>query len=354
MSILAYVGLPGSGKSYNVVAHQIIPALKDGRVVVTNIKLHMELVHEMFPLADVRDFPIEKVLAEPDLVEELAPAGCVLIIDELWRLFPAGLKVNNVPESFKSLLAEHRHRVDVQGRSMQIVYVTQDLAQIGHFARQLVEQTFLHTKLGHLGASGSFRVRVFHGPVTGPNPGKNSELRYFLGRYQPQIYRLYQSHTMSESATAGADESMVDKRGNIWRRPGIWIAAAICVIGAVWAVIALNGVFGKAEASPTVAGGLQKSGIVKLNTQSRIVSQSIDSPAQTMTLNVTGCIQLVFSDARVQCECTTREGIRVKDEAACMTWMRTRIAGAGGSSAKAENISYLNSARSVLSADMQP
>lgn len=347
MSIHAYTGLPGSGKSYNVVGNVVVPALRERRVVVTNIPLHMDGLLEMFPDVDVRVLDVHSVAAEPELIEEVAPPGCVLIIDELWRLFPAGQKVNNVPEQFKSLLAEHRHRVDEAGRSMQIVFVTQDLAQIGAFARQLVEQTFLHTKLGHLGASGSFRVRIFHGPVTGANPGKGSEIRMILGKYRPEIYRLYKSHTMSQSSSEGADESVVDKRGNIWRRPGIWIAAVICVIALGWAVYALKGVFG--SDSVLVSESLKQAGV---NAPARS-KQSISSMEEPISIGANnqpaGCFQLVFGDGRIQCECVTSLGQRVREVKSCLAWMSEALPNYGGPSAKAENIAYLNG-RSVSTA----
>ncbi|MCU7813401.1 MAG: hypothetical protein KZQ77_19520, partial [Candidatus Thiodiazotropha sp. (ex Notomyrtea botanica)] len=42
MAIVTYVGLPGSGKSYSVVEHVILPALKNNRTVCTNIPLNKE------------------------------------------------------------------------------------------------------------------------------------------------------------------------------------------------------------------------------------------------------------------------------------------------------------------------
>lgn len=37
MAISAYVGVPGSGKSYEVVSNVIIPAFMKGRRIVTNL-----------------------------------------------------------------------------------------------------------------------------------------------------------------------------------------------------------------------------------------------------------------------------------------------------------------------------
>lgn len=348
MSIHAYTGLPGSGKSYNVVGNVVVPALREKRVVVTNIPLHMEALREMFPVADVRELDLAKVAAEPDLLEEYAPPGSVLIMDELWRLFPAGQKVNQVPEQFKSILAEHRHRVDEVGRSMQIVFVTQDLAQIGAFARQLVEQTFLHTKLGHLGASGSFRVRIFHGPVTGANPGKNSEIRMILGKYRPEIYRLYKSHTMSQASGDGADESVVDKRGNIWRRPGIWIAAVLCVAAAVWAVFGLKSVFG--SDSVLVSESLKHAGVQRSVNRPIQTAGESSAAAGLLVVPRMSCMQLARVDGPVDCRCYGESGVLEFEGSRCVSHMRLMLANFGGATAKADNIAYLNGRSSSASA----
>lgn len=237
MSIYAYVGMPGSGKSYDVVANQILPALKQGRRVVTNIPLHMDVIRQLIPDAQVDELPIERIETQPELIEEYARPGVVLIIDECWRLWPSGLKAHQVPEVYKTLLAEHRHRVDEAGNAMLIVLVTQDLAQLSAFARQLVEQTFYHTKLTHLGSAGTFRVDVYRGPQTGANPPRSERLREILGRYDRSVFKLYKSHTMSEaSGQAGANEKTMDPRGNVWRRPMLWVTALACVVFLAWGV----------------------------------------------------------------------------------------------------------------------
>jgi len=232
MSVLAYTGLPGSGKSYAVVEHQILPALKAGRRVVTNIPLNLDAIRQILPDAEVVEFPTEQIKGEPDRIFDYVTPGCVFILDEVWRLFPSGLRSNKVPEPFKSLLAEHRHMVDAAGNSTQIVLVTQDLAQISAFARQLVETTFRSVKMTVIGADRRFRVDVFQGPVSGPNPPLQSRIREVYGTYKPEVYKLYKSHTMSESAEAGANEKSVDQRANVWRKPSIilgFVAAPLMV-----------------------------------------------------------------------------------------------------------------------------
>lgn len=235
MSIFAYVGLPGSGKSYSVVQQQILPALKAGRTVVTNVPLKWDLVRAELgvPAAQLREFPMEAVQADPELIMEAAPPGAVLVLDEVWRIFPAGLKANQVPEQFRAVFAEHRHRVNAEGESSQIVLVTQDLAQIAAFARQLVEQTFRTTKLTTVGLSRRYRTDVYAGPVTGPNPPVNTAIRQIFGRYDPAVYRFYHSHTQSQAAKEGADERAIDRRGNVLLRPVV-LLAPVLVIALLW------------------------------------------------------------------------------------------------------------------------
>lgn len=235
MSIVAYTGLPGSGKSYTVVEQQILPALKAGRLVVTNLPVRRDLLCQDLGVDTqmLREFPAEAVAAQPEMIFEVAPNGCVLVLDEVWRLFPAGLKSNKVPEAFRTVFAEHRHRVDAAGQAMQIVLVTQDLAQIAAFARQLVETTFRTTKLTAIGQRGRFRTDVYASAVSGPNPNPSSALRQLFGRYKPEVWRYYVSHTQSDSGEDGANEAPVDRRANVLLRP-VMIAAPFVVVGLVW------------------------------------------------------------------------------------------------------------------------
>ncbi|MFL7017233.1 zonular occludens toxin domain-containing protein [Vibrio cyclitrophicus] len=42
MAITLIKGRPGAGKSYECVVHHILPSIKDGRKVVTNIPLNID------------------------------------------------------------------------------------------------------------------------------------------------------------------------------------------------------------------------------------------------------------------------------------------------------------------------
>jgi len=238
--------MPGSGKSYNAVSQQIIPALKEGRTVVTNVPLHVEKLQEKYPHGSVVEFPLQKVMQNPDSIREYVTAGCVFVLDEVWRIWPAGDKANKIAEAYKSLLAEHRHMVGEVVNpqtghkvkvSTQIVLVVQDAGNMAAFARKLAEQTFIHTKLGHVGSDQSFRVDIFHGPVTGTvvSPAGANFIRSTFGRYSEDVWQFYKSHTMSQAATEGASEKAVDRRGSALRRP-IFILMPIMLAGGIFAL----------------------------------------------------------------------------------------------------------------------
>lgn len=244
MAIIGMTGLPGGGKSYNAVAHQVIPALKQGRRVVTNLPLVRDELRKITPKGELVEFPTEDIAQEPERIFEYCTPGSVVILDEVWKFWPSGQKTNQVPQAFKHLIAEHRHMVDGSGRSMSIVLVTQDLADIGVFARNKVAYTFHHVKLDHVGAGGRFRVDVYRGGVTGQEPPEGRRLRSVYGKYREEVWRCYKSHTMAQSDSVAVDESGVDRRPNVWRRPSIWIGLAFVIAAPAWALTTLAGIFG--------------------------------------------------------------------------------------------------------------
>jgi len=235
MPIVAYTGLPGHGKSHSVVEYVILPALREGRCVVTNVALNLDVIRQEIPGCDVRAFDIDALKDAPAKVDEIVPAGAVWVIDEAWKLWPSGQSADKTPLPFRSILAEHRHRVDEAGRSMQVVIVTQDLMQVASFARQLIEQTFRTVKLSKLGMDKRYRVDIFDGPASGPNPPVSKRTGQSGGSYRKEIWRFYKTHTMSQAGAGseGANERSVDRRFVVWRSPIWWLGAPLVLLALV-------------------------------------------------------------------------------------------------------------------------
>src|SRR5690554_5878735 len=100
MSVVAYTGLPGSGKSYGVVENVVLPCLKDGRPIVTNLPLRLGELQKWCtkngapqPRIDIID--LETVAQSHDDGFLSMRYGAVHIYDEVWRVWPSGQKVTN-------------------------------------------------------------------------------------------------------------------------------------------------------------------------------------------------------------------------------------------------------------------
>ena len=94
----------------------------------------------------------------------------------------------------------------------------------------------MHTKLGMIGMSGSFRVDIFHGAVTGATPPVSNRLRYIVGRYRKEIFALYKSHTMAVIEGSKPNEAKVDSRANILKRPAFVIGAVAAPVLVLWSL----------------------------------------------------------------------------------------------------------------------
>jgi zona occludens toxin (predicted ATPase) len=307
MSIVAYTGLPGSGKSYSVVEHQILPALRAGRRVVCNIPMQKEAIDKLALPGELVEFSIETLIGEPSRLFDLVTPGSVFVLDEAWKIWPQGMTVNNTPPEYGKLLAEHRHMVDAHNNSTQIVLVVQDLANLAAFARRLVENTFISHKLGFLGLNRSYRVDIYYGGVTGCTPNVNKRLRFIAGTYKKEVYALYKSQTMSEAAGGHGDETKVDGRANMLKRP-LFIAGAIFAPLAIgWGLYRFNGAF-KDMADPakglvhhrkeSAEGDAKQSVASPPSTLARVRAVLDDSPRLIMFLNGKQLGGIIAADGR--------------------------------------------------------
>jgi len=242
VTISARVGLPGSGKSYDTVEHVILAAVKNGRQVWTNIPLVLEEWEKQVPgcTPQLHSFEVETIKENPSWVIETLPPGVVFVLDEVWELWPAGTKADQIPDAFKTFIAKHRHMVGGDGFSTEIHLVTQSLEDIATFARNKVDWTVLTTKLDALGADKRYRVDLHKGMLKGVKPVESIKTRSITGRkYDPAVYALYRSHTMSDSGAAGI-ETKTDKRASIWGSPmfkfGIPVGACLLAY-CIWSIV---------------------------------------------------------------------------------------------------------------------
>ena len=240
MSIVGYSGLPGSGKSYGVVENVVIPALEAGRHIITNIPLKLGRLSDDYPQGKVTIFDNKEAENDHTFFDlERHLAGVIWIIDEAWRFWKSGMKATNIPQCQKEFFTEHRHNVGPDGRTNEIVLVTQDLAQLCAFVGGRAKEPDRAVKLTAIGQKNKYRVDVFMGAATGQKPGK--PMRQLYGSYKPEIYQYYKSHTRNKTDFAAGMEEKADDRANVLKHPlikyGIPLAVLIMVAG-VWKAVA--------------------------------------------------------------------------------------------------------------------
>ncbi|MEN3259638.1 zonular occludens toxin domain-containing protein [Sodalis endosymbiont of Spalangia cameroni] len=234
MAISAYVGLPGSGKSYEVVASVIIPACLTGRRIVTNIygiapqkiydycvmvkKASADALGEIVPVTNEQVqaadfFPYKQ--EQGMCTTAFCRAGDLICIDEAWRIWPGDSKI---PETHKSFLAEHRHFTDeTSGVCCDLVVINQSVANLPRFIKDRIETTYRMQKLLALGLKSRYRVDVF----TGIKLFKSYRASSYQCGYNKAIFPLYRSYE-----AGNGKELTIDKRQNVLASPRLWLTVA--------------------------------------------------------------------------------------------------------------------------------
>lgn len=252
MAIMAYTGLPGSGKSYSVTENVVLPAIKQNRVIYTNIPTNLEKIMQDYPdynpdnfhQLDTEHFSQE---IDPQTNEIKAittfktmPAGSLIIVDEIGTIFPASMRINSCDQEFLECWSKHRHKVR-GGRSQDIVIIAQNLRQVSKFIRDLVDTTYIHFKLTALGTSNSFRRDTWSTGIDGyPAPNKKNPLyqKSELSNYKARIFEYYQSHTLAEDGTAPKNKkfNFKDSIFNTWFFKYVFPIAIAVLIFCGWFV----------------------------------------------------------------------------------------------------------------------
>jgi len=250
MPINAFGGGPGSGKTYGVVEHVILPAIAKGRFVITNIEgLNDDLIYEyvakefykgkiicighirrcgrddpdrddFFPGADALDKPMDCPL--PDMVT--VNGGDLVVIDEATRHWSGSDKVKR---SHAYFFREHRHFANVMGHTCDLVVIDPDLTMLARALKGKIELASVTHKPKEIGLD-RYVVRLFRGVRT---TGKPTSVQGPY-KFDPKIYALYKSYSH-----AGAKEQAIDKRQNVFNNPRFWMFAAgllLLLVGCIW------------------------------------------------------------------------------------------------------------------------
>ena len=239
MPINTYTGLMGSGKSYECVSSVIVPAVRNGRRVVTNvdgidgdaIRAYCQEKYgvnydQLGTVVHCTNDDVGKADFLPygrDDVDTFCQPGDMICIDEAWRFWGTDCKL--LPEH-KVFFREHRHYVDPNTKvSCDLVLMVQDISDLNRSLKVVVEVTFRTTKLKTLGLNRAYRVEWWEGYKL-TNKGRVGVQNK---RYDNDIFPLYSSYTGGKGR-----ELQVDSRQNVLKSPKLWLlAVAVLTMGSV-------------------------------------------------------------------------------------------------------------------------
>ena len=239
MAINAYTGLMGSGKTYEVVSSVILPAIKAGRDVVTNIYgLNAGLVYKHLQQPDkgcefgkiriVQNEDVEKPDFFPSSESDktsVVRQGNLVAIDEAWRFWGA----NKWPVEHMVFFREHRHYIDAKGISCDMALMVQDITDLDKRLKNVIEMSFGFTKLKSLGFTSRYRIEVYEGSKL----FKSKRTSWSSKTYNKKIFPLYKSY--ASDSVQGVEKS-IDGRQNMLKTGAfvfpVLIAVALIVAGA--------------------------------------------------------------------------------------------------------------------------
>lgn len=227
MALKGYFGSPGSGKTYEVVENVILPAIKQGRRVVTNIAgLDFEAIADylvskgsereslgsIFPILLNEDIAGKFAVIVGDgesafLDEEksIIRGGDMLVLDEVWRVWEDGVKLHADDRRF---LRMHRHLANkVTHVTCDIALISQTFTDVHRQVRSLIEERYEMQKHIALGMRNRYRVSIY-------TKGSRLPHQTLQKKYQSEIHELYKSHSMGKQP---GKEVEVDGRGNIFK-----------------------------------------------------------------------------------------------------------------------------------------
>lgn len=241
MSIIVYCGVPGSGKSYEVVRSVVIPAIKAGRRVVSNI--------DGLDIEKIRDYCVAKFSCDRDslgcllkvgqkeisspaffpLVEDghLVPGdyvvkpGDLVCVDEGYKFWGSG----KLHDTHLTFFREHRHFADSEsGLTCDLVIMTQGYRDLHRMLISVVEQNYLTHKAKAI-RDNLYTITQYEGN----KQTKSSIVRDWTGTYDPEIFPLYKSYFGGKGKEGSVDARQKFLSGGVLKKV-LFVAFAVVFI----------------------------------------------------------------------------------------------------------------------------
>lgn len=224
MSIKIHHGPNGSYKTSGAIQDDAVPALKEGRVIITNVRgFTLERAYTVFPdlpnTAEIINLDLES-LADLERMRtwfQWAPRGAFLIFDETQLLFPKSWREKDLekfdfpggpeaaheadrPMGWLDAWTRHRHF------NWDIVLTTPNISYIRDDIRMTCEMAYRHSNLAVIGIPGRYKEAQHDAQLNRP-PADGTIIEY--KRIRKQTFALYQSTATGKTQDTKAGKSLL-------------------------------------------------------------------------------------------------------------------------------------------------
>lgn len=249
------VGAPGAGKTSNVVQHGIMPAIKSGQRVTTNIPLFPAEIAAYLKMdeADVRllcnlvtNDDIRKPnfwFCEHDAGPTVSLPGDFIVIDEVHAVYPSDDRSIKLDSPVCRAARYRRKYAGGAGNfSTSIQLLSQSYNDLHKKVREACDSMYYLQKLAMVGEAHKFRIDIFS-DVRQP-PQRQQPIQSLFAPYDERVMECYDSYSVGvggfASGAVGVEE-IRDERVNFWhgrmffnlltRRQAMYAAIGVCVVG---------------------------------------------------------------------------------------------------------------------------
>lgn len=227
MSIKIHHGAPGSYKSSGAIHTDVIPAIKAGRHIVTNVRgFTAERCREVLGKAVPDDFQVTYIETESQEGRDhfarfyhWAPKGVFFLVDEVQRIFPPSWRQSDLdrldypggpdvakndgrPETIDVAFDMHRHH------NWDFVFTTPNIKKVHQVIRAAAETAIRHTNMAILGIGGRYKTVLHLSDNSGSSMSDVLQAKPF-NKVPKYVFKLYDSTTTGKVSDTIAGSSVL-------------------------------------------------------------------------------------------------------------------------------------------------
>ncbi|WP_323994173.1 zonular occludens toxin family protein [Aeromonas hydrophila] len=227
MSIKIHHGAPDSYKSSGAIHTDVIPAIKAGRHIVTNVRgFTAERCKEVLGKEVPDEFQVTYIETESQEGRDhlarfyhWAPKGVFFLVDEVQRIFPPSWRQSDLdqldypggpdvakedgrPETIDVAFDMHRHH------NWDFVFTTPNIKKVHQVIRAAAETAIRHTNMAILGIGGRYKTVLHLSDNSGTSMNDVLQAKPF-NKVPKYVFKLYDSTTTGKVSDTIAGSSIL-------------------------------------------------------------------------------------------------------------------------------------------------